>query len=317
MGLDLGKRGPYVRIAGSLVTDSPHDVQTRPNVILSRYFAITDSDVAEWEGSVPDWRPGVSSGDPEHYARWTEIHPPDLIQVLDWRQPNTTVRGVALAARVGTLPFGWSNSCESAEFDIYPEADRPTNSRLAYEELRGPETFFPWGENNDNGSWINVYDDHIQVRARVCGGALGGSPGRFKALYRVWWESNPTGAPNQPRFGSFTTRDNDRIDYVITPNAVSADIVQFQLCLGDGLTWEKWMNLPDGLGNSWNVKVKDDTRCAAESLWANQVANGQSLTFHKAKEFGRMRAVHTLPLSSLGALPGGAHITFTWVKDGR
>jgi len=43
----VAKDRPYVRVAGSLITDSPHDVQHRPNVIFSRWFAITESYTAE------------------------------------------------------------------------------------------------------------------------------------------------------------------------------------------------------------------------------------------------------------------------------
>jgi hypothetical protein len=195
----MAKDRPYVRVAGSLITDSPHDVQYRPNVFFSRYLAITDSDVAEWEGSVPDWHPGKNSDSPDHYARWTEIHPPDLIEVQSPKEPRVTVQAVALAARPGALPFGWSNSCEQVEFDIFPEVSRPPNSRIKYEELPGPETFWPWGKDANNGSWVTSFDDHVHVKARVCGGGLGGSPGRFKAIYRVWWEpvSSVPCNPNQ------------------------------------------------------------------------------------------------------------------------
>jgi hypothetical protein len=184
----VAKDRPYVRVAGSLITDHPHDVQTRPNTFFSRWFAITDSDAAEWEGSAPDWQPGTATDSPDHYARYTEIHPPDLFQVLAPKEPRVTVRAVALAARVGRLPFGWSNSCEQVDFDIFPEASRPPSSRIKYEELPGPEIYWPWGKDDNNGSWVTSFDDHVHVKARVCGGSLGGSPGRFKAIYRVWWE---------------------------------------------------------------------------------------------------------------------------------
>jgi len=205
---DINYRGPYVRIAGSLITDSPHDftpcvvggvtlplIECPIDASISRFFAVTITDVSEWIGSVGDWHPGVSTSNPEHYARWTEVHPPDLIEVLNWKQPIVTVRGVALAARVAATPGPIIPSCEQVEFDIVPEGDRPANSQITYEELRGPETHFPWGENADNGSWVTVSANQIHVKARVCGGALGGSPGRFKALYRVWWQSLPPFPP--------------------------------------------------------------------------------------------------------------------------
>jgi hypothetical protein len=87
-----------------------------------------------------------------------------------------------LVARVAATPGPIIPSCEKQEFEISPEIPRPPRSKVAYEELRGPypETHFPWGENSDNGSWVQVFDDRIHVRAQVCGGAIGGSPGDLK-----------------------------------------------------------------------------------------------------------------------------------------
>jgi hypothetical protein len=226
-------RGPYVRVTGSLLTDSPHDVQTRPSTVLSRQFGITDSDDAEWEGSVPDWNPGLSSDAPNHFARWTELHPPDLIEVEPSPPPfRVTVRAVALAARVGVLPFGLSNSCEEVNFDIFPEPSRPPGAHIGYEERRGPETYWPWGEDANNGSWITGYDDHVHIKARVCGGPVFGSPGRFKAIYRVWWQVAPslltltTAVTPQPKAGMLQA-----YTYTVTNAATGAPVPQATVTL--------------------------------------------------------------------------------------
>jgi hypothetical protein len=189
---DPDKRGPYLRLSGSLVTDSPHDVEQRAGTFFCRYLAICVNDDYVWEGSVLDWAPGLSPDNPAHPARWTELHPPNRIEVLpNPPPPRVTVKGLALAARVAATPGPIVPSCESQEFDMVPDPEvfRPANSVVAYEELRGsyPDVYFPWRENRDNGSWITTFSDHIHVKAKVCGGAIFGSPGRFKALYRVWW----------------------------------------------------------------------------------------------------------------------------------
>src|SRR5262245_7982509 len=114
------RRGPYVRLSGSLVTDSPHDVQQRAGTVFCRYLAICANDEFVWEGAVPDWAPGVSSDNPDHPARWTEMHPPDLIERLDDRVPRVTVRGLALVARAAATPGPIIPSCESQEFDLTP-----------------------------------------------------------------------------------------------------------------------------------------------------------------------------------------------------
>lgn len=189
---DFGRRYAYVRVSGSLVTDSPHEDHAIIARDFSRLFAITRNEDDEWRGAVLDWTPGfpVSPDHPSHPARWIEVHSPDLIEVLnknDVAATSVTTRGVALTARRGFLPFGLSNACEAVDFTMRPEGPRPAGWYLAAQELRGPETYLPWGQDANNGSWVTRYDDHIRVRARVCGGGSTGRPGLFKALYRVWW----------------------------------------------------------------------------------------------------------------------------------
>jgi hypothetical protein len=105
----------------------------------------------------------------------------------------------------------------------------------------------------------------------------------------------------------------DRIEYAIQHGAVSGEVVEFRLTLGGRVTWRKTLNLPDGSGNSWNISADGANATAANTLWAGQVANGQSLTFSKAKLLGGMSSV--LTLSDLRWLVGGDRVTFTWISD--
>ncbi|MFN0181284.1 MAG: hypothetical protein ACKVZ0_20955 [Gemmatimonadales bacterium] len=98
---------------------------------------------------------------------------------------------MALSARPGI------NSCATVAHKLRPDTPQPPGTtRLGFQELRGPETFFPWGETprSPDGSLVNLMHDpsqggwYVQIAARVCGGGFGGSPGRFKAIYRVWWQ---------------------------------------------------------------------------------------------------------------------------------
>ncbi len=123
----------------------------------------------------------------------------------------------------------------------------------------------------------------------------------------------PGGGTSPPaaagRTGGFLTSDGDYIQWEAEPSAVSADRVSFELCLGSGLTWEKHMNLPDGLGHSSDLVVKDQTRCAADTLRANQVNNGQLLTFYKYKgglNLGVMTKVQEIFLSGFGTTGGNS-----------
>jgi hypothetical protein len=159
--------GVYVRVVGTLLTDNPH--------------AWNPAD--SWYSAARDWHPGVNPmTDVRHLARWTEVHPPDLVEpvVRDPSLPMAKLAAIGLVA----APM----ECQAAALDLSPDQPRPPGASLGWEELRGPETFWPNGENASNRSTITDLGDRIAVRARVCGGGLGGSPGRFKAFYRVWWK---------------------------------------------------------------------------------------------------------------------------------
>ncbi len=189
------QRGPYVRMVGALVTDSPHTLSTADVATwLSRYLAVTlaaagtpEANLVTWSAAALDWHPGVDPfTDPRHHARWTEIHPPDLIELVnrDPTLPWVTLRALGLVAR--------PTECERAIFEVVPDAPRPApSSVVAWEEIEGPETRWPHGGRDaQNGSWVTSLGDRILVLvdAGVCGAGLHGSPGRFKAFYRVWWK---------------------------------------------------------------------------------------------------------------------------------
>jgi hypothetical protein len=157
-------RGSYVRMVGALITDFPH---LEP--------------LSKWEAAALDWAPGVDRWDPKHYARWVEMHPPDLI-VPVVRDPSlrlAAMRAMGLVAAPGT--------CQAAILNLAPDDPRPSPaSVVGWEEIVGPETYWPNGQNAQNGSRVTDLGDHLVVNAMVCGNQV--SPGRFKAFYRVWWK---------------------------------------------------------------------------------------------------------------------------------
>ncbi|MDX2059854.1 MAG: hypothetical protein SFV24_18740 [Gemmatimonadales bacterium] len=175
-------RGPYVRVVGTLLTDNPHAYTLSDlSTWLAYNFKTLPATVAsEWNAAVVDWHPGVDPlTDPTHRARWTEIHPPDLIEPITPPARTSTMKAIGLVAR--------PSECQAAVLTVAPD-DTATSSfkTLAWEEIRGPETFFPAGQNSVNGSWVNVVGNAIVVNASVCGGPS--QAGRFKAFYRVWWK---------------------------------------------------------------------------------------------------------------------------------
>lgn len=87
------------------------------------------------------------------------------------------------------------------------DADIPLNAKASYSDgestwlqfgasaskeanavVVGPETYWPSGQNAQNGSRVTDLKNSSLVNASVCGGGVGNSPGRFKAFYRVWWK---------------------------------------------------------------------------------------------------------------------------------
>lgn len=114
-------------------------------------------------------------------------------------------------------------------------------------------------------------------------------------------------------FNAGPTWDGDLIDAVIEPNAVPADTVEFVLETTPATRWWKALTVPDGLGSSWEIWAQDEKHSDRVSLWADQVRNGQSLEFKKAKSLG----IHTgmYLLGGLDRLTGGSRVTFRWVQD--
>jgi len=124
----------------------------------------------------------------------------------------------------------------------------------------------------------------------------------------------------QPRWsdkdsGNFGTRDRaDSIRYEIQRGALGNDAITFRLFVGEQSSgWKKAINLPDGEGNSWDIEAEGRGGWAENGIWANQVNNGQKLTFKKAKMLGRMPPV--LELGDLGGLRRGDVVEFHWDRD--
>jgi hypothetical protein len=76
--------------------------------------------------------------------------------------------------------------------------------------------------------------------------------------------------------------------------------------------WDKAMVLRDGLGGQWRIEAKGFSS-AENGLWADQVHNGQPLTFWKPKFLGQWAEIFSV--HGLEKLQPGSVVTFTWTKD--
>ena len=197
--------GQYVRVVGSLVTDSPHLATDYFGYFKAHFLPFLADPDEKRRAAMAAWGGGDTSEqsdhDPAHPARWNEIHPPDLFQPLPKEPPaeppahqRETVRGVALVAD------GIAESY-SVEFPFRPPALKPSSSaRLSVREHVGPETNFKSitdGNANKTGARIDVLIDRVRVRIGVAREGGFGAAGKFKGIYRVFWDAmgTPTGQP--------------------------------------------------------------------------------------------------------------------------
>ncbi len=165
VGVEAGR---YVSVFGSLVSDSGHASDAR------------------WGGEIDKWQsfPFQRPEQEEHWARWTEIHPADLIQVIDSRPRTEEVFGLTLYAGFGET--------RSLVVDLQPPLPKPAgNVRAAFKLIPGPETQV--ADANCHSIGVLRSTDSIRVTAQTCGTLL--TLGRIRALVRVFWEEVPACGP--------------------------------------------------------------------------------------------------------------------------
>jgi hypothetical protein len=209
--------GDYVRLYGSLVTDKRH----------SSNFSPTINDALEL------WATGLGNNEDDQ-ARWTEVHPPDWIEVLPAPKPQV-LRGVVVAAP-GTFP--WRARIESAlDVDILaPPKPADPNSVLRFREIVGPETdagTIIEGNTTLTGAAITqiTNPDGIHVHVKVGGrrSFVGGDEGKFRALYWLSWDApgpTPLGPPVGPgphRVSCATKRRVGRLTAIAMIGGVNSD----------------------------------------------------------------------------------------------
>ena len=247
-------------------------------------------------------------------TRATELHPPDYIEILPDHPRSETLRGVAVVAGTGAF--------ESAEQEldarIAPPGPRPSPDHgVAVVELVGPETDMSsivGGNAALNGALLQSSYYDIRLWVKVGRTAIGGRPGRFKAIYRVFWDipglPRPTGWWSQG--GTLPLDPPDRIDYSITPSAVGPDAVEFVLEAGPGITWRKVLTIADGQGGSWDIVTQDQRTSDRNGLYPYQLTDG-TLTLSKLRPLNVM--AHVTTLGDLDQFAPGTRVTFRWITD--
>lgn len=165
----------------------------------------------------------------------------------------------------------------------------------------GGETFYRL-ESKQN-LWIREDDARFKFRGYFVESAYV----RKNPMQTYWSHENK---------GTIKTFDNDIIDFKIDRGVVNINTIKIILELGPKVTWWKALNVPNGQGNSSDLICENNTRKSTISILAKNIQNIKTLTFKKAKEFGRKETnIQGFKLHDLDGLTPGSRVTFKWVQD--
>lgn len=104
----------------------------------------------------------------------------------------------------------------------------------------------------------------------------------------------------------------DEIQVRVQQNALAADAVEFVLEAAPSVTWRKEIVIAEGNGpGRWTIYTDGPRATDRNGLYTYQLPGGK-LEFRKAKLFGRMDRVLTIPIQGLS---GGSRVTIRWAKD--
>jgi len=184
----VGDGSQYVRMVGSLVTDSPHISQAElPTWLCLVHIACRPEDL-DRTASIA-WG-GYDEWNPSHPGRWTELHPPDTIQVLASPPKTEALYGVAI---ISSNCLIGACAAKGVDTDLFPPSPRPGPGWVAsYSKIASV------AQRVEENSVVPL-GDRIHVRIRVRGEPLLGVPGKYKAFFRVFWTRFQKPGPEPPR----------------------------------------------------------------------------------------------------------------------
>jgi hypothetical protein len=229
--------GSYVHVSGSLVTDQPHSTLKgeQTDEWWHQFFGGDVHREELYATAARMWEGAAGTQDPNNPARWTEIHPPDLLRLepaAEPRERNVWLTGICVVCAAPTLsPSGADNEITTA---LKPPGSRPAHKRLAIREFVGPETRFASiveGNADRSGAQITLGRDAAVVHIKVHADAFDAPHGKFKAVYRLSWEHDPgpyemrvritpsTARAKQPTTATVDAEDSD------TGQAIQGDVL--------------------------------------------------------------------------------------------
>jgi hypothetical protein len=177
--------GRYVRVVGSLVSDAPHATKATAGVWLVRNLGMALDPQHVVHAAENAWSRGGEES-PDNPARWTEIHPPDLIEPLPDRDPQETVRGVTVH-----LPEGaFSRSSAPMDLSLAPPGPRPAWARgiAVRETILDAPPGSPF-QQSLAACRLDDAEDRVQIRIDL----KSGEAESLAAIFRVAWSRDRGG----------------------------------------------------------------------------------------------------------------------------
>jgi hypothetical protein len=179
--------GQYVRMVGSLVTDQPHVSPTDPgDDTPDRGFVEPKGQkIAEIRHY---WQQGHAPDDPANPARWTELHPPDLISVM--APPGRTSAAQAVLAT--QPPDERTHGPALLSITISPTEPSPHPGATVHViEALGPAS--RWAPATPRrlrgrGARITIGPSAATIEITLGGDPSVGNPTDFQAVYRLQWK---------------------------------------------------------------------------------------------------------------------------------
>jgi hypothetical protein len=181
--------GQYVRVVGSLVSDEPHAGEAQGETFFCKTTGLCLGESLLITVRT-DFEAGYAIADPGNPARWTEVHPPDVIAAVpQLTAQHESLRAVALDA---SNCFVSPCATETADFDIPAPAATPAGKPPS-----GSWTVACSSTVLSVTLWTTIVDQptcspngsgSAKVHVKVQGQTGYGSNGRFAAIYRVFWQ---------------------------------------------------------------------------------------------------------------------------------
>jgi hypothetical protein len=167
--------GIYALVSGSVVRDQSH--RGAPG------------NTAEYDEATDIWADG-NNGSAGDASRWTEIHPPDVIDALPGsaRPMTKKLTGIAVCASWSQADL-FSPDISEVNVILIPPGPRPPGKSAQVMEYVGPETTphaITAGNATLTGARLTNNGNHIEAYIQVTSHPFTGAA-KFKGVYKLWW----------------------------------------------------------------------------------------------------------------------------------